>query len=187
MCSVSTAGERVFRARLAELGYTLEPEQVEHAFTRFIALCDEKKDVSEDDIVALIENELVLPPDGYALQSWHVYTGGEGRATASVAVVVDGVPRLAEVSGKGPVEALFSAIDEATGTKFQLSAFTMDAVTSGIDAQATVRVRIVGDDGKVYGGQGLHTNILAGSALAYIGAIARASRTARTAHQAALV
>ncbi len=97
------SGRAGFRARLEELGYTLEPEQAEHAFARFIALCDEKKDVSEDDIVALIENELTAPPDGYALQSWHVYTGGEGRATASVAVSVDGVPRLAEATGKGPV------------------------------------------------------------------------------------
>jgi len=181
------SGRAGFRARLEELGYTLEPEQAEHAFKRFIALCDEKKDVSEDDIIALIENELTAPPDGYALQSWHVYTGGEGRATASVAVSVDGVPHLAEATGKGPVESLFAAIDEATGTKFQLNSFTMDAITSGIDAQATVRVRIVGADGKVYGGQGLNTNILAGSAEAYIAAIARATRTTRVAHQAALV
>ncbi len=181
------SGRAGFRSRLEELGYTLEPEQAEHAFRRFIALCDEKKDVSEDDIVALIENELTAPPEGYALQSWHVYTGGEGRATASVAVSVDGVPRLAETTGKGPVEALFAAIDEATGTKFQLNSFTMDAITSGIDAQATVRVRVVGADGKVYGGQGLNTNILAGSAEAYIAAIARATRTTRAAHQAALV
>jgi len=181
------SGRAGFRARLEELGYTLEPEQAEHAFKRFIALCDEKKDVSEDDIIALIENELTAPPDGYALQSWHVYTGGEGRATASVAVSVDGVPHLAEATGKGPVESLFAAIDEATGTKFQLNSFTMDAITSGIDAQATVRVRIVGEDGKVYGGQGLNTNILAGSAEAYIAAIARATRTTRVAYQAALV
>jgi len=181
------SGRHGFRARLEQLGYTLADAQAEHAFTRFIALCDEKKDVSEDDIIALIENELTQSPSGYTLQNWHVYTGGEGRATASVAVAMDGIPHLAEATGKGPIEALFAAIDEATDTKFQLDSFMMDAVTSGIDAQATVRVRVVGADGKVYGGQGLNTNILAGSAEAYIAAIARATRTVRAAHQAALV
>ena len=101
-------------------------------------------------------------------------------------IAIDGVEHRAEITAKGPVEALFGAIDEATGTHYKLKSYIVDAVTSGIDAQATVRVRIVGEDGKVYGGQGLNTNILAGSAEAYIAAIARASRTTRTAHQAAL-
>jgi 2-isopropylmalate synthase len=180
------SGRHGFTGRLAQLGYTLTQEQAEHAYQRFIALCDEKKHVSEDDIIALIENEMVLPPDGFKLVDWHVETGGAGRATARVTVGVDGIPHEADASGNGPVEALYGAIDRATGTQFKLESFVMDAVTAGIDAQATVRVRIIGDDGKVYGGQGLNTNILAGSAEAYIAAIARASRTTRKAHQAAL-
>jgi 2-isopropylmalate synthase len=180
------SGRHGFTGRLEQLGYTLSPEQAESAYQRFIALCDEKKHVSEDDIIALIENERTLPPDGYKLQTWHVETGGGGRAAASVTVAVDGTPHAADATGNGPVEALFGAIDAATGTHYKLASYIVDAVTSGIDAQATVRVRIIGEDGKVYGGQGLNTNILAGSAEAYIAAIARASRTTRTAHQAAL-
>jgi 2-isopropylmalate synthase len=180
------SGRHGFTGRLAQLGYTLTPEQAEHAYQRFIALCDEKKHVSEDDIIALIENEMVLPPDGFKLVDWHVETGGAGSTTARVTVSVDGTPHEGDATGNGPVEALYGAIDRATGTQFKLESFVMDAVTAGIDAQATVRVRIVGDDGKVYGGQGLNTNILAGSAEAYIAAIARASRTTRKAHQAAL-
>jgi 2-isopropylmalate synthase len=180
------SGRHGFTGRLAQLGYALTPEQAEHAYQRFIALCDEKKHVSEDDIIALIENEMVLPPDGFRLMDWHVETGGSGRATARVTIAVDGTPREGDATGNGPVEALYAAVDRATGTQFKLESFVMDAVTAGIDAQATVRVRIIGDDGKVYGGQGLNTNILAGSAEAYIAAIARASRTTSKAHQAAL-
>ncbi len=181
------SGRHGFTGRLEQLGYPLTPEQAQHAYDRFIRLCDEKKHVSEDDIIALIENEMSLPPDGFTLRSWHLETGAEGRAVASVAITVDGEGRAADATGGGPVEALFGAIDMATGTQYKLESYIVDAVTSGIDAQATVHVRIVGGDGKIYGGQGLNTNILAGSAEAYIAAIARASRTTRTAHQAALV
>lgn len=179
------SGRHGFTGRLEQLGYTLTPEQAESTYQRFIALCDEKKHVSEDDIIALIENERTLPPEGYKLQDWHIDTGA-GRASARVTVSIDGVEHRAEITAKGPVEALFGAIDAATGTHYKLASYIVDAVTSGIDAQATVRVRIIGEDGKVYGGQGLNTNILAGSAEAYIAAIARAARTTRTAHQAAL-
>jgi 2-isopropylmalate synthase len=175
------SGRHGFVGRLEQLGYTLMPEQAESAYQRFIALCDEKKHVSEDDIIALIENEMTLPPDGYTLRNWHIDTG-TGRATASVTIAVDEAEHRAEITAKGPVEALFGAIDEATATQYKLESYIVDAVTSGIDAQATVRVHIVGEDGKVYGGQALNTNILAGSAEAYIAAIARASRTT---HQAA--
>ena len=179
------SGRHGFAGRLEQLGYTLTPEQTQKAYERFIALCDEKKHVSEEDVIALIENEMHLPPDGYRLTDWHVDTG-TARAAARVTIAIDGVAHAADATGNGPVEALFKAIDRATETAFKLESYVVDAVTSGIDAQATVRVRIVGADGKVYGGQGLHTNILAGSAEAYIAAIARASRTTRTAHQAAL-
>ena len=73
------SGRHGFVGRLEQLGYTLTPEQAESTYQRFIALCDEKKHVSEDDIIALIENEKTLPPDGYKLAHWHIDTGA-GRA-----------------------------------------------------------------------------------------------------------
>ncbi len=73
---------------------TNSPEQAESAYQRFIPLCDEKKHVSEEDIIALIENEMTLPPDGYKLQNWQIETGGAGRATASVTIAIDGESTL---------------------------------------------------------------------------------------------
>jgi len=179
------SGRHAFRERLRELGYTLKDEDIEKAYARFIELCDRKKRVSDRDLQAIVEEEMVQVPEAYTMEYLHVTTGSSLIATATVRIASGG--RLVEeaATGEGPVDAVYRAIDRVTGIPIDLESYSLQGVTSGKDALGEVVVRIR-DNGNQYIGRGTSTDVILASARAYLQAVNRLvyDRQARSQGQA---
>jgi 2-isopropylmalate synthase len=167
------SGRAGFSARLKELGYEgLSSERIQELYTRFIALTDRKKTVTNADIVAIVEEDLSQVPEHFTLLGWQAHSGSNGRAEAWVHVGVQGVEREAEAVGNGQVDALFQAIDKLVDGGCELESFHIDAVTPGEDAQGEVSVRVRRGE-QVYNGRGVATDIVEASIRAYLNALNR--------------
>jgi len=161
------SGRHAFRAKLEELGYELGDNALQDAFRRFKDLADKKKEVFDEDIVALVDDEVVRGHDRIRLIGLRVECGTSGPQRAKVELDVDGESRSAEAGGDGPVDAIFGAIKKIVGDSAHLQLFRINAVTGGTDAQAEVTVRLE-EDGKTVNGQGADTDTLVAAARAYI-------------------
>jgi 2-isopropylmalate synthase len=164
------SGRHAFREKLKELGYDLGENALNDAFVRFKALADRKKDVFDEDIVALVDDETGRANDRAKFVSLRVIAGSEGPQSASLIVEVDGERVHVESSGDGPVDATFNAIRKAVPHTAKLQLFQVHAVTEGTDAQAEVTVRLE-EEGKSVNGQGADTDTLVASARAYLHAL----------------
>lgn len=164
------SGRHAFREKLEALGYSLNQEEVEKAFARFIELADKKKQVSDRDIEAIIEDELVAVPALFVLDYVHIASGNTTVPTATVRVKSGDSVVEEAACGDGPVDAVYKAIDGATRIRTQLVSYSLHAVTGGKDAlgEATVRVK---DNGNMYVGRGTSTDVIEASAKAYLQAI----------------
>jgi 2-isopropylmalate synthase len=164
------SGRHAFRERLRELGYTLTDGDLERAFQRFIDLADKKKEISDRDLEALLKEELVTVPESFILDYLHVSSGNRTVPTATVRLVL-GEKRMEEAAcGSGPLDAIYRAIDRASGIAVQLSSYSLQAVTGGKDALGEVTVRITAN-GSSYTGRGVSTDIIEASAKAYVHAL----------------
>ncbi|MFS8665923.1 MAG: 2-isopropylmalate synthase [Limnochordales bacterium] len=164
------SGRHAFRVRLKELGYDLSEEKIQRAYERFVELADRKKQVSDRDIQAIIEEEVVRIPELYVLDYLHVTSGTAAVPTATVRLL-KGSEALEEAAiGDGPVDAVYRAIDRVTGLETQLVSYTLNAVTSGKDALGEVTVQVQ-DNGNVYVGRGTSTDVIEASARAYLQAL----------------
>jgi len=161
------SGRHAFRAKLEELGYELGDNAIEDAFHRFKALADKKKDVFDEDLVALVDDEVLRDHDRIKLVSLQVKCGTKGPQSAEVELDIDGEIRSASSEGDGPVDAIFKCIKALCGQSARLRLFQINAVTHGTDAQAEVTVRLE-EDGKTVNGQGADTDTLVAAARAYI-------------------
>ncbi len=164
------SGRHAFNEKLKALGYSLSQDEMEKAFNRFIELADKKKQVTDRDIEAIVEDELVTTPAYFELEYVHVISGNHAVPTATVRVKNgDGIVEEA-ACGDGPVDAVFRAIDAATRIQTHLVSYSLNAVTGGKDAlgEATVRVK---DNGNIYVGRGTSTDVIEASARAYVQAI----------------
>jgi len=164
------SGRHAFRAKLKDLGFDLGDNAVEDAFIRFKDLADKKKDVYDEDIVALVDDEVLRAHDRIKLASLQVACGTEGPQRAVLQLDVDGEIKQTESTGDGPVDAIFTAIKELCPHQAQLQLFQIHAVTEGTDAQAEVTIRL-SEDGKTVNGQGADTDTLVAAARAYIHAL----------------
>ena len=164
------SGRHAFADRLRELGYDPEQADLDNAFKRFKALADAKKKIYNEDIEALITDQLLRLDTTYRMERLSVVAGTFATPTATVEISVDGEERKAAAMGTGPVDAIFTAIEELTGTGAQLLRFQVNAVTSGIDAQGEVSVTLEEEGLRVIG-QGADTDILVASANAYVNAL----------------
>lgn len=165
------SGRHAFRSKLEELGYDLGDNALNDAFGRFKNLADRKKEVYEDDLIALIEDEMGQENDRIKFVSLQVQAGTSGPQTATLVLNVDGKDEPASVSGNGPVDAIFKAVREIyphEDAKLQL--YQVHAVTGGTDAQAEVTVRIE-ENGKTVQSTGADADTLVASARAYIHAL----------------
>ena len=167
------SGRAALRAKLEELGYELGDNQLKDVFVRFKELADRKKEVLDDDIVALMQdagsedqNEVLK------INHLRVVCGSENPQTAEITLEVDGVDKSATCQGDGPVDATFKAIKEIYPTDARLQLYQVSAVTEGTDAQATVMVRLE-EDGRIATGQSSATDTVLASAKAYVNAINR--------------
>ncbi len=164
------SGRHAFADRLRELGYDTEKVDVNEAFRRFKQLADAKKTIYNEDIEALVTDQMLRIESTYRMERIAVVAGTFATPTATVEISVDGEVRKTAALGTGPVDAIFKAIEELTGTKAQLLRYQVNAVTSGIDAQGEVSVTLE-EEGVRTIGQGADTDILVASANAYIHAL----------------
>ncbi|MBT5049506.1 MAG: 2-isopropylmalate synthase [Rhodospirillaceae bacterium] len=164
------SGRHAFRVKLKELGYDLGENAVQDAFRRFKDLADKKKDVYDEDLVALVDDEVLRTNDTIKFVSLMVVCGSTGPQTADLELEVDGELRSVKVEGDGPVDATFNAIKALVPHSAHLQLYQVHAVTEGTDAQAETTVRLE-EDGKSVLGQGADTDTLVASARAYVNAL----------------
>lgn len=164
------SGRHAFKARLKELGYDLSENDIEIAFERFKKLADQKKEIFDEDLDAIVADEVLRIPDKYKLVYLNVSSGSVTVPTATVELEADGKNVLKAGFGVGPVDAVFKTIATITKTKSKLLRYSVDAITGGTDAQGGVTVRLE-EGGKTVIGQGTHTDIIVASAKAYINAL----------------
>jgi Isopropylmalate/homocitrate/citramalate synthases len=165
------SGRAALRAKLRELGFELADNQLNDIFVRFKALADRKKEVYDDDLIALVgQNDGT--EDRIRLLSLRVVCGTAGPAEAEMALSVDGTETSVTTQGDGPVDAAFNAIKALTNQGARLQLYQVQAVTEGTDAQANVSVRL-GADGRIATGTSSDTDTVVASARAYINALNR--------------
>ena len=166
------SGRHAFKEKAKELGYILADNQLNDAFYRFKDLADKKKEVFDDDIVALIDDEFSKGLDVIKLVSLSIYAGTEGPQFADLSLEIDGEVKQNKSEGDGPVDALFNSIRNLIPHTASLQLYQVHAVTEGTDAQAEVSVRLH-ESGKTVIGRGADTDTLVASARAYISALNR--------------
>jgi 2-isopropylmalate synthase len=166
------SGRTAFKARLKDLGISVDSEQVlNSAFARFKELADKKHEIFDEDLHALMSDEVVTPDDEhYKLLSsmFHSETGESPQARLTLSA--GGKEFEAESSGSGPVDATFKAIENVAASGTELLLYSVNAITTGTDAQGEVTVRLA-KDGRIVNGQGADTDIVVASAKAYINAL----------------
>jgi len=174
------SGRHAFVHKLEELGYKLGSNQLEDAFTRFKALADRKKHIYDEDIEALVDEEIATAQDRIKLESLTVIAGTMGPQSATLTLDIDGRHQTVQSSGNGPVDAIFNAIKALVPHEATLELYQVHAVTEGTDAQAEVSVRLAQGDYSVTS-RGADPDTLVASANAYLGALnklqARGART----------
>ena len=174
------SGRRGLQGKLHDLGYDLDGEALDEVYRQAIDLADAKKEVTDADLLALVEQRSSGVPSSIALVGWSVTSSHGGNATGTATIDMGGEERTAETTGNGPVNALFRAVDEAVqpvlGWHPTLTEYEIKAVTAGEDAQGQVLVRCrrSSDEGPgalIVTGHGLSTNIIEASLEAYVVAV----------------
>ena len=165
------SGRHAFREKLIELGYDLGDNAVQDAFKKFKDLADLKKDVYDEDIAALVDETVVRTNDRIKLVTLEVLCGTEHQPPkASISLAIDGKDHEIDMTGDGPVDAIFKGIKSLAAHEAHLQLYQVHAVTQGTDAQAEVTVRLE-ENGKTVNGQGADTDTMVASAKAYINAL----------------
>ncbi|MEM6896452.1 MAG: alpha-isopropylmalate synthase regulatory domain-containing protein, partial [Pseudomonadota bacterium] len=155
------------------LGYPLADNQLADLFVRFKDLADRKKEVLDDDLVALMRDEIAEDQNEFMrVKSLKVVCGTEGPQTADLTLEMEGEDRESSATGDGPVDATFNAVKALYPHGARLDLYQVHAVTQGTDAQATVSVRMI-EDGRVATGQSADTDTVVASAKAYVNALNR--------------
>ena len=167
------SGSHAFRMRLEELGLSLSDAALAKAFDQFKVLCDKKKDIYDEDLEAIVEDQLEHTTQLFRLKTLQVMAGTGGIPTATVTLVDSGGQEMTDAAtGDGPVDAMFAAIQRITQISAQLVSFDIRSVTGGKDAQGEATVELTHNNHKVRG-RGVSTDILEASAKAYLAAINR--------------
>ncbi len=172
------SGRHAFRARVAELGYTLDDASLQKVFDEFIALADKKKNVYDADIIALIDKQSNVSVDRWQLVQFQVGAGTGTIPTASIVLRDTSKPEESNlyreaVIGDGPIDAVFKAMERIIGVTAELKDYQVRAVSGGEDAQgdASVEIEYLG---RRYHGKDVSTDIIEASARAYLKALNRA-------------
>ncbi len=166
------SGRHALKDRIATLGYTLKDEELERVYVRFKAVADVKKDMFDEDLEAIMMDEVFRVPESYELMSLGAMSGSKTLPTSAVQLKVNGEVVRGAALGVGPIDATFRAIANLTGTQSTLLYFAVSSITGGTDAQGEVMVRIE-DQGKVVLGQGADPDIVTAAAKAYLNGLNR--------------
>lgn len=167
------SGRNAFRSRLKELGFELGEQELNKAFVRFKELADKKKEITDWDLEAIVNDEIQQAPELFKLELVQVSCGDHAHPTATVSVrTPDGKELIDAATGTGPVDAVYKAINRVVNVPNQLIEFSVQSVTAGIDAIGEVTIRLKYDD-RIFSGHSANTDIIVASAQAYINALNR--------------
>jgi 2-isopropylmalate synthase len=177
------SGRNAFRTRLQELGIVLESEEaLNAAFARFKELADKKREIYDEDLQALVSDEVMNEAgEHYKLAYLHVCSETGETPHATVTITEGGRERKAEADGGGPVDASFKALEVMVESGAELLLYSVNNITTGTDAQGEVTVRL-SKNGRIVNGQGADTDIVIASAKAYINALNKLHSTLERAH-----
>jgi 2-isopropylmalate synthase len=165
------SGRAALRSKLEELGYKLGDNQLKDVFVRFKALADSKKEVWDDDLIALMQDtDTNAANDRIQVRRLRVVCGTEGPRTAELILAIDGVEHEVTATGDGPVDAAFVAVRKLVPNSARLALYQVHAVTEGTDAQATESVRMR-EAGKIVTAQTSDTDTVVASCRAYVHAL----------------
>ena len=164
------SGRHAFRTRLQELGFELTEEELNKAFQRFKQLCDQKKYIFDEDIEALVSEEVKRVKEVFKLERLAVKSGTQEKPTATVELLVRGQKRQTTATGDGPVDATYRAIARLAETNSHLEKFEVKSITGGTDALGEVIVTLE-EEGRTVRGYGSDTDIIVAAAKAYINAL----------------
>jgi 2-isopropylmalate synthase len=166
------SGRNAFKTRLSEIGIVLKNEEALNAtFARFKALADKKHEIFDEDLQALVSDEAVTPEgEHYKLVYSRVHSETGEASVADITLIVGGVEQKTSGIGDGPVDAVFKAIESIAASHTNLLLYSVNAITTGTDAQGEVTVRLA-KDGRIVNGNGADTDIVVASAKSYLNAL----------------
>ncbi|MES2770842.1 MAG: 2-isopropylmalate synthase [Pseudomonadota bacterium] len=166
------SGRNAFKNRLSELGIVLAGDAaLNAAFARFKVLADKKHEIFDEDLQALVSDEAVLPEgEPYKLVYSHVCSETGEASIAHVTLDIEGNEKKGAGEGDGPVDAVFKAIEQITQSEAELLLYSVNAITTGTDAQGEVTVRLA-KGGRIVNGNGADTDIVVASVKAYLNAL----------------
>jgi 2-isopropylmalate synthase len=164
------SGRAALAARLIDMGYQLESDQLNEIFTDFKVLADKKKEIADSDLAILVHGEFAEANQTWSLEKYELGSGDSKQAFAALTLKNHKTNEIlaAKADGSGMVDAAYNCIKQLCGEHGTLTEFKMDAVTSGIDAQAVVNVRLAQTDGRVVTGRAGDTDIVKAAILAYL-------------------
>jgi len=167
------SGRNAFRSRLKELGFELGDQELNRAFLRFKDMADKKKEITDWDLEAIVNDETQQAPELFKLEHVQVSCGDHSRPTATVTIRTPNGEELTDAAiGTGPVDAVYKAINRVVDVPNQLIEYSVQSVTAGIDALGEVTIRLKHEDG-IFSGHAATTDIIVASALAYMNALNR--------------
>ena len=172
-------GRHGLRDRLKKLGYTLSQTELNQAYDKFLAVADKKQEVFDEDLTAILHDEIHVAPEAFALEYLHIYSGTSAIPTATVRMRVGDAAKEGAAIGDGPVDAVCKAILAVTGASARLERYEIRAVTSGTEAMGEVTVQLV-DDGRKVLGRAASTDVIEASARAFIDGLNGLARVARS-------
>jgi len=160
-------GRAGLRDRLDKLGYSFSPEEIETLYHRFLLVADKKQEVCDDDLVAIINNQSGLDTPTWSLDYLHLYSGTSAIPTATVRLTSQGKTVQSASTGNGPVDAVYKALSEATGTPAKVGRYEIRSVTSGAEAMGEATVQMT-HNGRTVIGRAASTDVIEASAFAYV-------------------
>ncbi len=161
------SGRHAFKDKLKQLGHELDDGALNEAFKRFKDLADRKREVFDEDLLALVDDSVSFSSQKIKFVSLQVMAGSKGPQLADLELEIDGTVHNVQARGNGPVDATFNAIKKLVPHTATLQLYQVHAVTGGTDAQAEVTVRLE-ENGKSVNGQGADADTLVASARAYV-------------------
>ncbi|MBF2080538.1 MAG: 2-isopropylmalate synthase [Synechococcales cyanobacterium T60_A2020_003] len=167
------SGRNAFRTRLKELGFDLADQDLNRAFLRFKEMADKKKEITDWDLEAIVNDEIQQAPELFRLEHVQVSCGDHSKPTATVTVITPEGEELTDAAiGTGPVDAVYKAINRVVDVPNQLIEYSVKSVTEGIDAIGEVTIRLRHED-RIFSGHAANTDVIVASAHAYMHALNR--------------
>jgi 2-isopropylmalate synthase len=162
------SGRHGLQKRLEDMGYKLSSSELDAAFERFLKVADKKKEVFDEDLAVIVEDEIHSVPEYYKLEYFHISSGSSTIPTSTVRILTGEESRQESAWGDGPVDATFKAINKIAGITIKLGEYSLRAVTEGTEAMGEVSLKMVVNNKLTITGRGASTDILEASAKAYI-------------------